>query len=163
MSRAGLTGALRPLPGVGATVRSLNARLLAAREPHLLADLALYGGVSAVALACDYGLLLGGVAFGLNYLAASAISFCVGMAVCYALSIRFVFSQRRAVSREAEAAGFFAVGVLGLALTQVLLFLLVSLVGLPVALAKIPTTALVFAFNFVCRRSFVFVGRQPRV
>ncbi len=82
------------------------------------------------------------------------------MAVSYALSIRFVFARRRAVSREAEAAGFFAVGLVGLMLTQLLLYGFVSWLGLRVGLAKVPTTAIVFAFNFICRRGLVFTGAR---
>lgn len=133
-----------------------SARLAALGVPRVLVDLAGYGLVSVVALACDWGLLVGLSALGLPYLAASTISFTVGMAVAYALSIRFVFPTRRAVSREAEAGGFFAVGFVGLVITQLLLFVLVSKLGLAVALAKAPTTAVVFLFNFGCRRGLVF-------
>ena len=135
-----------------------SARLAAAGVPRILVDLTGYGLVSAAALACDWGLLIGLAAAGLPYLAASTISFSVGMAVAYALSIRFVFPTRRAVSREAEAGGFFAVGVVGLALTQALLFVLVSKLGIAVALAKAPTAVAVFLFNFLCRRGLVFAG-----
>jgi putative flippase GtrA len=130
------------------------------RIARFLSDLVAYGLVSVVALACDYGLLLGLVACKVNYLLASLTSFSIGMGVAYALSIRFVFSDRRAVSREAEAGGFFAVGLVGLALTQGLLYLFVSHVGLSVALAKIPTTGIVFVFNFLCRRGLVFRGTR---
>ncbi len=133
-----------------------------ARVPRVLVDLAGYGLVSIVALACDWGLLVGLAAAGLPYLAASTLSFTVGMAVAYALSIRFVFPTRRAVSREAEAGGFFAVGILGLLLTQALLFVLVSKLGVPVALAKAPTAGVVFLFNFACRRGLVFAASPRR-
>lgn len=133
---------------------------VAARTPRILLDLIGYGLVSVAALACDYGLLLLLVHAGVHYLIASTISFSIGMGVAYALSIRVVFSDRRAVSREAEAAGFFAVGIVGLLLTQVLLYVFVSRIGLAVAVAKIPTTGFVFLFNFLCRRGLVFVGRD---
>ena len=140
-----------------------SARHAATGIPRVVVDLAGYGLVSVVALACDWGLLVGLAAAGLPYLAASTISFAVGMAVAYALSIRFVFPTRRALTREAEAGGFFAVGMLGLVLTQVLLFLLVSKLGMPVALAKAPTAIVVFLFNFVCRRRLVFAGTDGRL
>ena len=133
-----------------------SARLAAIDVPRVLVDFAGYGLVSVVALACDWGLLVGLSAFGLPYLVASTISFTIGMAVAYALSIRFVFPTRRAVSREAEAAGFFAVGLVGLLMTQAFLFLFVTELGMAVAIAKIPTTAVVFLFNFGCRRGLVF-------
>jgi putative flippase GtrA len=59
----------------------------------------------------------------------------------------------------AEIAGFFIVGLAGLALTQVLLYALVSRFGLSVPVAKAPVVGIVFFFNFVGRRTLVFVGR----
>ncbi len=133
--------------------------VIGGRAGRFLVDLVAYGVVSLAALVCDYGLLVGLVACGLHYLVASFLSFSAGMFVAYALCVRFVFASRRGGSREAEAAGFFAVGLAGLALTQALLYLFVSRGGLPVALAKIPTTGVVFFFNFLCRRGLVFASR----
>ena len=135
----------------------IPARARSDTRRSFLFDLVGYGLASAVALACDYGLLLILVKGGTYYLVASTLGFSFGMVVAYALSARLVFKTRRAASRRAEAAGFFAVGIAGLALTQTLLFVFVTKLGLAVAVAKIPTTAVVFLFNFLCRRSFVFV------
>lgn len=134
----------------------------APRVPRFVADLVGYGLVSVVALACDYGLLVGLVAASVHYLVASSIGFSVGMVVAYVLSVRFVFPSRRAASRLVEAIGFFAVGMVGLVLTQGLLWLFVSRLGLGVAAAKVPTTGLVFGFNFLCRRGFVFARAAGR-
>ena len=131
------------------------------RLPRVLADLLGYGFVSVVALACDYGLLVALSAAGLHYLVAGTLSFTAGMVVAYALSVRFVFARRRALTREAEAAGFFAVGLIGLLLTQALLYVFVSHLGLGVDVAKVPTTVIVFAFNFLCRRGLVFTAAKP--
>ena len=137
-------------------------RLTGTRAGRLLLDLVGYGLVSIVALACDYGILLALVHAGVHYLVASTISFSVGMALAYALSVKFVFAARRGLSREMEAAGFFAVGIVGLLLTQGLLYVFVAQAGMAVALAKIPTTGIVFLFNFLCRRGMVFVGLEQR-
>ena len=123
---------------------------------RLFVDLVAYGLVSVAALACDYGLLLLLVHAGMYYLAASTISFSMGMVLAYALSVRFVFRTRRGASRRAEVLGFFAVGLLGLLLTQAMLYLFVSRLGFEVALAKVPTTGVVFLFNFFGRRGLVF-------
>ena len=123
---------------------------------HFLFDLAGYGLVSMLALASDCGLLLVLVWLGANYLVASMLSFSAGMVISYLLNVRFVFADRRRALRDSETVGFFVVGVAGLALTQVLLYVFVSRLGLVVAVAKIPTTAIVFLFNFLSRRSLVF-------
>ncbi|MDR3464007.1 MAG: GtrA family protein [Beijerinckiaceae bacterium] len=140
--------------------RSLAGRHPRGLVPRFVVDLVLYGMVSAVALCCDYGLLLVLAAHGVHYLVAQALSFSAGMMVAYALSARFVFSGRRGSSRSREAFGFFAVGLAGLILTQLLLALFVSGVGLGLAVAKIPVAGCVFLFNFLARRGLVFVGSR---
>ncbi|WP_246725494.1 GtrA family protein [Beijerinckia sp. L45] len=140
---------------------SLRERLVAGASRPFVIDLVRYGLVSVAALLCDYGLLLVLVAGGLHYLVAAAISFSAGMGVAYALSVRFVFPDRRDRSRLREAAGFFAVGFAGLLLTQLLLIVFVSGLSLDVAIAKIPTTGCVFIFNFLARRGLVFTGLRP--
>ncbi len=126
------------------------------RAARFLFDLLGYGLVSGLALASDCGLLLVLVWLGANYLAASMLSFSAGMVISYMLNVRFVFADRRRALRDSETVGFFVVGVAGLALTQVLLYVFVARLGFVVALAKIPTTAIVFLFNFLSRRSLVF-------
>lgn len=126
------------------------------RMRRLLVDLLGYGLASAAALACDAGLLVALTYAGLDYRVAAGIGFVVGMGVAYALSARCVFADRRAASRQQEIAGFVAVGLGGLVLTQLILVALVSGLGCPVSLAKVPTAGVVFLFNFLCRRNFVF-------
>jgi putative flippase GtrA len=127
---------------------------------HLFAaDLIGYGLVSAAALALDWSLLVAFVKAGLNYQIAAAISFSLGMLLAYAGSVRLIFRGRRERSRGAEAFGFFAIGLLGLALNQGLIFGFVHYAGLPVALAKAPTAGCVFSFNFLARRSLLFVAK----
>ena len=126
--------------------------------PRFLLDLVRYGLCSAAALGLDWGLLVAFVAGGVPYLPAAAVSFSAGMAVAYFGSIAFVFSDRRRGSMLGEAAGFVAVGLAGLICNQALLWFFVQGVGLHVAIAKAPTAACVFLFNFFLRRSLVFAG-----
>jgi putative flippase GtrA len=133
---------------------------LAPRLQRIFSDLFRYGLCSALALALDWGLLIGLVALGVNYLVASAVSFCAGMVLTYLGSIIFVFPDRRGSGLLAEATGFVAVGLAGLACNQALLWFFVKGFGLNVAVAKAPTTIFVFLFNFTLRRALVFaVGR----
>ncbi|MGB7126195.1 MAG: GtrA family protein [Methylovirgula sp.] len=131
-----------------------GARLLAS-------DLAGYGVCSAAALALDWSLLILLVQAGVYYLLASTISFTAGLVLAYAGSVLFVFRGRRARTVRAEIAGFVGIGIAGLALNQVLLFFFVHGCGLEVALAKAPTAACVFTFNFLLRRALLFTA-APR-
>jgi putative flippase GtrA len=119
-------------------------------------DLFGYGLCSAVALALDWSLLILLVKAGVYYLVAAALSFTAGMIVAYVGSILFVFRGRRARRVTAEIAGFLAIGLAGLALNQVLIFTFVHGWALNVALAKAPTAACVFLFNFLLRRALLF-------
>ncbi|MDB5641197.1 MAG: hypothetical protein JWN07_514 [Hyphomicrobiales bacterium] len=116
-----------------------------------------YGLCSAVALGVDMGLLLllhHGL--GLHYLVAAAIGFSAGLLVAYRLSVRFAFRDRRVADARAEFTLFASVGVLGLALTQILLHAFVDGTGMTVASAKIVTAGFVFVFNFGARKVLLF-------
>lgn len=125
------------------------------------ADLFGYGICSAAALALDWSLLILLVKNGVNYLVAAAISFMAGMVLAYVGSAYFVFRGRRARRISTEVLGFFAIGLVGLALNQVLIFVFVHFCRLDVGLAKAPTAACVFTFNFLLRRALLFVS-SPR-
>jgi putative flippase GtrA len=122
----------------------------------LIRDAIRYGLCSLAALALDVGLLLILSTQGLHHLVASAISFSAGMALTYVLSVALIYKTRRKTHASIEMAGFLVTGLIGLLLTQVLLWLFVDRLGLNVALAKAPTVACVFAFNFLSRRALLF-------
>ena len=126
------------------------------RLPASLREFVLYGLASAVALGVDWGLLVALTRVGVNYLAAAAVGFVFGVTVAYALSIAFVFRDRPVADRRREFAGFLAVGLAGLLLTQGLMALWVEALRLTPAVAKAPTAAIVFLFNFSVRRALLF-------
>jgi putative flippase GtrA len=127
------------------------------RYGRLAVDLFKYGAASLGALALDAGtMLLLNKVFGVNYLVAAAIGFSAGLALIYALSIRYVFGDNRSLRPSQEVAGFVVTGVLGLLLNEALMELFVEHIGLTVAIAKIPTAGAVFLFNFTARRTLLF-------
>ncbi len=129
----------------------------AARVRRIVGDLVKYGFASAAALALDFSvLMLLYKGLGINHLTAAAIGFLAGLALIYALSVRFVFRNRRRLGARAEIAGFLLTGLAGLTLTEGLMHLFVDNAGLPVALSKIPTAGFVFLFNFTARRALLF-------
>jgi putative flippase GtrA len=132
------------------------ARRDAANMQPLVLEFIRYALCSLLALGADMGLLLLLHHVGLHYLLAAAIGFCVGLFVAYALSIRFAFSQRRVADARAEFILFASVGLLGLALTQILLHAFVGGTGMALASAKIVTAGFVFLFNFGARKVLLF-------
>ncbi len=125
--------------------------------PRLFVDLLRYGAASVAALAVDAGtLLLLASLFRVDYLVAASIGFLSGLAAVYALSVRYVYGDSRRLRPAQEAAGFFVTGLIGLILTQASMALLVGVFSLQVGVAKIPTVAVVFLFNFLSRRMLLF-------
>jgi putative flippase GtrA len=133
------------------------ARRNAADMQPLVLEFVRYALCSLLALGVDMGLLLLlHHVVGLHYLLAAAIGFMAGLFVAYALSVRFAFSQRRVADARAEFILFASVGLLGLALTQILLHAFVDGTGMAVAAAKIVTAGFVFLFNFGARKVLLF-------
>jgi putative flippase GtrA len=125
-----------------------------------LAELAKSVGVSALAFSADFGLLvLLTETAGLHYLASAALSFCVGASVSYALSVLWVFRSRRFSSPLLEYVLFVGVGVVGLGLNEVLLWLLTEPLGLYYMASKVVAAAVIFFWNFGARKLILFPHR----
>ena len=126
----------------------------------LLMEALRYGGASVCALIIDVSIL--GVLvhyFSWGYLAASAVSFSVGMCAAYLLSVKFVFEQRRLRDRRVEFATFAAIGALGLGVNSAVMFVAVNHFGLNYLLAKMAAAGSTFFCNFISRRQLLFVER----
>lgn len=90
---------------------------------------------------------------GLHYLVAAAMAFIASLVVVYMASNRWVFPERKLQDRKAlEFTIFSAIGVIGLLLTLLSMWILVDVAGLYPLIAKIFTTAIVLAWNFGMRK-----------
>jgi putative flippase GtrA len=118
-----------------------------------------YFAASLIALIVDAGLLalLAGVA-GMPYLWAGAIAFLAGLATVYLLSVRWVFSKRSLADSRIEALIFAVIGVVGLAINELVLYGLAGLLGFHLGLAKLASVGLVFFWNFGARKYLLFRG-----
>ncbi|HTP62146.1 MAG TPA: GtrA family protein [Burkholderiales bacterium] len=116
-----------------------------------------YLAASALALAIDLGTYSGLIRLaGVNYLVAAPAGFALGLAAIYLLSVRWVFRQRRLKDQRAEFALFIALSLVGMALNQLMIYVGVQLLGLAYELAKFPSAAVVFCFNFASRKLLLF-------
>ncbi|HET9404584.1 MAG TPA: GtrA family protein [Burkholderiales bacterium] len=116
-----------------------------------------YFAASAAAFAVDFGLYVALVRLAeVHYLVAAPIAFALGLATIYALSIRWVFADRRLTDARIEFAVFASIGIGGMALNQGVLYAGVELFSLSYELAKLASTGIVFCFNFVLRKLLLF-------
>ena len=122
-----------------------------------LLELIRYGLVSAAAFAVDAGLLaLLHFKFSVHYLVAATVSFIVGGAVAYVLSIRYVFSHRRIESQAVEGPAFVALGLVGLSVNLLAMKLLFGRMGLPLLVAKMGAACGTFGVNYLLRKFLLF-------
>lgn len=123
----------------------------------LLGQLFRYGIVGGLAFVVDYGnLWILTELFGLHYLLSAAIAFILGLTCNYLLSTRFVFGESRLNNAWAEFAGFLIIGLVGLALNELIMYVTHGLMGMHYMLGKIISTIIVFFWNFLARRFMLF-------
>lgn len=144
---------------------NLSAAISPHRGAHTLRTQALrYLLVGGVAFVVDYALLvlLTEVA-ALNYLASAVVAFVAGLAVNYRLCTTYVFSGRSLSNRRLEFAIFAGIGIVGLGLTEVILWCGEELLGIDYRIAKFVAVAVVLAWNFGVRRAVLFRGSGAAV
>jgi putative flippase GtrA len=123
----------------------------------LLSEGGRYVAAAAVALAVDFLLYAALIRLaGVPYLVAAPIGFAAGLAIMYLVSIRWVFRQRRLADARLEFVIFAAIGLAGMGLNQAVIYLAVERATLSYELAKLVSAAIVFGFNFGCRKLALF-------
>jgi putative flippase GtrA len=113
--------------------------------------------VSIIALFVDFGMLIVfKEVFGIHYLVAAALSFMLGVAVNYALSVTWVFADRKLSSRRMEFTIFFVICAIGLVLNLLIIAGLVQWFQFDYRVAKIVSTIIVFFWNFIARKKILY-------
>lgn len=116
-----------------------------------------YGFVAAISLAVDFsGLVLLKEYTGIHYLLSATISFVAGLLTNYFLSSLWVFESSKLSSKKREFILFALIGVIGLILTDILLWLFTDVFGLFYVLSKAIATILVYFWNFGARKRMLF-------
>ncbi len=120
------------------------------------AELMRYLAVSLVALAVDMAPLLLAARV-MHYLWAATIGFVLGAVVSYWLAIHWAFRHRRlAAFPKTEFAAYAAIGVVGLGVNNLVIFVGVEYFVLALWLAKAGAAAVTFVFNFGARKWGLF-------
>jgi putative flippase GtrA len=118
-----------------------------------VAQLLRYGLVAVVSLAVDFAVLTLAVEWiGLYYLLAAAAGFLAGLLVNFFLAERFAFGLPKIGSIWLRLGSYSIIGLVGLGLTEILMWFQVSRLGEYYLLAKAITTVLVFCWNYLGRR-----------
>jgi putative flippase GtrA len=136
---------------------SLIRAILFDSSDNTYVQFARYTVVGSAALLVDFGTLFLLTRYaGIYYLTSAAISFTLGLVVNYWLSRTWVFSHRTLANPALEFAIFAAIGLAGLGLNELGMWLLTSKLGMFYLLAKIVTAAVVYIWNFGARKYSLF-------
>ncbi|MDR2908923.1 MAG: GtrA family protein [Oscillospiraceae bacterium] len=117
--------------------------------------------VGGIAFVADAGVLWLISLTGLHYLVCAGLSFVVGVTVNYILSTRFVFKEKPAVKKSAEVMVYMAVSLVGLALTEGLMWFFTEIADLHFMVSKGVAAILTYAWNFTSRKIILYSKRSP--
>lgn len=113
-----------------------------------------FGVVGALAFVIDYGLLIFCTEkLGINYLISGAIAFSVAVVFNYILSMLWVYdTSGNSQDKRMQLVIFIILSVIGLGLTELLMWIGTDLFGIHYTITKIIATVIVMFYNFVTRK-----------
>ncbi|MDB5814149.1 MAG: GtrA-like protein family [Rhodocyclales bacterium] len=114
-----------------------------------------YVAVGGIAFVVDWGTLNLCLWLGLHYMLGTALGFVFGLLTNYSLCVAWVWPGTRARSVR-DVIVFSLIGLGGLALTELGMWLSVGLMHFHPSPSKIVLAAIVLVWNFSLRRIFVF-------
>lgn len=90
-----------------------------------------------------------------GHLIGAAIAFVVGLVVNFILSKLFVFAKA-SVNPKVEFLTYVLIGLVGLGLTELLMYTLTDWLGFYFMFSKVITAAIVLAWNFAARKMILY-------
>jgi putative flippase GtrA len=113
-----------------------------------------YFGVALIGYVIDFGTLIALTEIlHVHYLIAATSGFILGLIVVYILSGKYVFGASKIKSRLIEFLLFAVIGLVGLGLLNLLMWVMTGLFGIYYIVSKIFATIVVYIWNFLARRS----------
>lgn len=132
-------------------------RLFIDQTDNTFVQLFRYTFVGGTAFIVDFGLLFVLTDFvNIHYLISAAISFLLGLATNYWLSIIWVFNKRILTNKSLEFGIFAFIGIIGLGFNELFIWFFTEYVHFHYLLSKIVSTVFVFLWNFIVRKFILF-------
>ena len=146
---------------IGRTSLATEMRAARTAAGGMLKEALRYFVASAVALAVDAGTYIAMIRLAdIHYLIAGPSGFMLGLVTVYILSVRWVFHQRRLAGRRSEFVIFALIGIFGLLVNELVLYVGVAWLSLSPELAKLVSAGIVFCCNFLGRKLLLFTRLQ---
>lgn len=124
---------------------------------RLIKQVIRFGIVGVMATVIDFAMLhlLVDYLF-VHYLIATPIAFVISTLFNYWASMKYIFVSRFSPKeKHKEFVIFVSLSVIGLLLTELLMFIAVDILGLQIMVGKVFVTAIVMIFNFASRKIYL--------
>jgi putative flippase GtrA len=122
-----------------------------------ISQLVKYGIAGFVAFIVDVSILYTLTEYaGINYLVSAVFAFSVGMVIVYLLSVQWVFKKRKFKNRHHEFWIFVLIGIVGLVLNELIIFLFTEYFAFYYLISKVIATVIVYFWNFFNRKYLLF-------
>lgn len=117
--------------------------------------------VSSISFALDFLVCMLIVeSAGLDYVAATAISFTAGTVLNYFLSLHWVFGRSGKLSRHLGFLAFIGTAAIGLLLNGLAMYCFTGIYHVHYLVSRVMSATLVFFFNFACRKFLIFADSE---
>lgn len=124
---------------------------------NTLLQLFRYTFVGGVAFLVDLGTLFFLTEyFNIHYLVSAGIAFIFGLTINYLISVVWVFNSRAVENRVLEFLLFTLIGLVGLVLNELFLWILTDMLVIYYLLSKVISTFIVYFWNFFARKIVLF-------
>lgn len=131
----------------------LFKKLFINQTSHRLVQLIRYGLVVAIAAPIDLGgYIILKSSFHVHYILAATISFIASLIVNYLLSVAWVWTKHTGRQRHIDAGIFAIIGLVGLGLTDLIVYLFTDLAHFNYIVSKLIAFFFVFFWSFGARR-----------
>lgn len=123
---------------------------------RLIIQMIKFGGVGAFCFVIDFAVLYVLCEVfseeGYWYLLFAGISFSISLVVNYILSVKYVFEVNNRHTKKQHFIMFIVFSIIGLGLTELLMWIGVSILSISPMVTKIIATVIVTAYNFITKK-----------
>ena len=115
-----------------------------------------FGIVGGIAFIIDYGIMIiSKELLGFSILLSAGLGFTISVIFNYIASIKWVFDVNKEKDEKKNFILFMIFSVIGLILTELIMFVGTNIINISYLIVKIAATAIVMVFNFITRKLFL--------
>lgn len=139
------------------TFREISNKLMVEKTDNVVIQLFRYFIVSGLSLVIDFcTLYVFTDLMRIQYLVSGILSYSLGLVINYFISVNWVFNSRNYEDRRKEFLIFAGIGILGLGVNILVLWVCTGLLGLYYLASRVISAAIGYAWKYVARRAILF-------